>query len=91
MSLLEKHADLIRIVRLVILNLVNFRFERREFADAQLSGVAVPLTSYIQRKLYIRVATVSHRTTLEDFHIFLDSLFHIYRLQIKVSTRKTLT
>jgi glutamate/tyrosine decarboxylase-like PLP-dependent enzyme len=60
--LLEKHAHLISIVRPVILNIVNFRSEPKEFdeknveiidalnndlvADMQLSGIALPSTTY---------------------------------------------
>jgi glutamate/tyrosine decarboxylase-like PLP-dependent enzyme len=103
-SLLEKHADLIRIVRPVTLNIVNFRFEPKILgeanvemidtfnnelvADMQLSGIAIPSTSYINKKLYIRVCIVSHRTTLEDFHIFLDSLLHMYRIRIQACSDK---
>ena len=105
-SLLEKHADLIRIVRPVTLNIVNFRFEPKVLgeanvemidtfnnelvADMQLSGIAVPSTSYINKKLYIRVCIVSHRTTLEDFHIFLDNLLDMYRIRIQACPTKIL-
>jgi aromatic-L-amino-acid decarboxylase len=80
-SLLEKYADRTHIVRPVSLNIVKFRFEPDELAsespqiidgfnnnlmaDIQLSGVAAPSTTHIRERLYIRVAIVSHRCTLE--------------------------
>jgi hypothetical protein len=73
---LEKHDDLIRIVRTLTLDVVNFRFEPKAFddnnvkitevfnnelvADVKQSEIVVPLTPYIRQKLYIQVVTVSH-------------------------------
>lgn len=89
-SLLEKHADIIRIIRPISLNIVNFRFEPKELdltdhelidlfnadltQDIQVSGVAIPSTTRIGNRLYMRICIVSHRCVREDFDIFVESL-----------------
>jgi aromatic-L-amino-acid/L-tryptophan decarboxylase len=103
-SILEKHADIIRIVRPVTLNIVNFRFEPKELSEAdseiidafnnelvsdmQVMGLAVPSTTRIRDKLYIRVAIISHRSTLDDFDIFMDSLLNLYHIRLPASVAK---
>lgn len=98
-SLLERHDELICIILSITLNIVNFRFESKILsetnvevidifnnelvADMQLCGIGVLSISYIKNKLYIRVAIINHRTILEDFHIYLDDLFHMYRARIQ--------
>jgi len=98
-SLLEKHDGIIRIIRPITLNIVNFRFEPNELgnvgaetldifndelvADIQVSGIAVPSTTRIQQRLYIRVAIVSHRSTLDDFDIFIKTLLNLYQIRLQ--------
>ncbi len=102
-SLLEKYNGLIRTVRPISLNIVNFRFEPNEFvnansqiiddfnnelvADIQLSGIAVPSTTRIGGRLHIRVAIVSHRCTLEDFDIFVETVLSLYRVRLQLATQ----
>jgi aromatic-L-amino-acid decarboxylase len=67
-SLLEKHGNIIHILRPVSLNIVNFRFESEHHKDdpelidklnneivteIQISGMALPSTTRIQDRLYI--------------------------------------
>jgi glutamate/tyrosine decarboxylase-like PLP-dependent enzyme len=105
-SLIEKYDARIRIVRPISLNIVNFRFEPDELnkenskivddfnnelvADIQLSGIAVPSTAHIGGRLYIRVAIVSHRCTLQDFHLFVETLSKLYRDRLQAATQKIL-
>jgi len=97
-SLLEKYEYFIRIIRPVTLNIVNFRLEPKELdkyddrfidvfnnellSDIQISGVAVASTTRIHGRLYIRVCIVSHRSTLEDFDIFVDNLLSLYHIRL---------
>jgi glutamate/tyrosine decarboxylase-like PLP-dependent enzyme len=71
LSLLEKHEHIIRIIRSVSLNIVNFRFQPEEldtnddklidmfknqlFVDIHASGMAIPSSTCIQNRFYIRV------------------------------------
>ena len=89
-SLLEKHPHTIRILRPSLLNIVNFRFEPKELdtADDLLidsfneellknihsSGVAVPSSTCIQNRFYIRVCIVNHRTILQDVDLFVKTI-----------------
>jgi glutamate/tyrosine decarboxylase-like PLP-dependent enzyme len=97
-SLLEKHKNIIHILRPVSLNIVNFRFEPEHHKDdpelvdtlnsdlvteIQISGLALPSTTRMQNRLYIRVCIVSHRCTNKDFDIFVDTLFKLYQEKIK--------
>jgi aromatic-L-amino-acid decarboxylase len=98
-SLLEKHEQIIRIVRPVSLNIVNFRFEPEQLQkanhelvdkfndelvmDIQTSGIALLSTTRIQKLLYIRVCIVSHRTILKDFDVFMGTLLNLYQTRIK--------
>ncbi|CAF4662167.1 unnamed protein product [Rotaria sp. Silwood1] len=100
-SLLEKHS-FIRIIRPISLNIVNFRLEPKEFADAdsyvvdvfnnelvadiQLSGIAVVSTTNIHKQIYIRVAIISHRSTLEDFDIFVKCLLDLHQARLRTSS-----
>ena len=104
-SLLEKYEDFIRIIRPITLNIVNFRLEPEELknfndefvdtfnnelvADIQLSGIAVPSTTRIYNRLCIRVCIVSHRSTMEDFDIFVDNLLSLYRIRLKNLSQAT--
>jgi len=97
-SSLEKYEYFIRIIRPVTLNIVNFRLEPKELdkyddrfidvfnnellSDIQISGVAVASTTRIYGRLYIRVCIVSHRSTLEDFDIFVDNLLSLYHIRL---------
>ncbi|CAF0947930.1 unnamed protein product [Adineta steineri] len=97
-SLLEKYTNIIRIVYPVSLNIVNFRFEPEEFdkddhellesfndelvVDIQMSGIALPSSSRIQNRRHIRIAVVSHRSTHEDFDIFMETLMKLYRSRV---------
>ncbi|CAF1285633.1 unnamed protein product [Adineta ricciae] len=97
-SLLEKHASLVRVIRPITLNIVNFRVEPEELdrsnealidvfnnellADIQISGIAVASTTRIHRRLYIRVCIISHRTVLEDFDIFVNNLLDVCRTRL---------
>ena len=98
-SLLEKHERIIRIVRPVSLNIVNFRFESEEHdeieddvidalneelvLDIQTAGIALPSSTNIGNHLYIRVAIVSHRSTLSDFDEFVETLLRLYQSKVK--------
>lgn len=97
-SLLEKYNSFVRVIRPVTLNLVNFRLEPEELkafddvfidefnnellADVQMSGVAVASTTRIHQRLYIRVCIVSHRSTFEDFDMFVEHLLSLYRVRL---------
>lgn len=99
-SLLEQYQNIIRIVRPVSLNIVNFRFEPEEFngmsseiidifneelvLDIQTDGIALPSTTVIENRLYIRVAIVSHRTEKNDFDLFVETLLKFYRKRISI-------
>jgi glutamate/tyrosine decarboxylase-like PLP-dependent enzyme len=101
-SLLEKHEHIIRIVRPVSLNIVNFRFEPEELnktdyeligmfneelvKDIHTSGIVLPSSTRIQNKIHIRVCIVSHRTIRQDFDLFMDTLFNLYRIRIQTFT-----
>jgi glutamate/tyrosine decarboxylase-like PLP-dependent enzyme len=95
-SLLEKHEQIIRIIRPVSLNIVNFRFEPLELdnelidmfnselvKDIEKCGIVLPSSTRIQNRIYIRVCIVSHRTIYQDFHLFMDILFDLYRIRIQ--------
>ena len=98
-SLLEQHPEIICIMRPVTLNIVNFRFEpetldrsdhasmddfnRELVADIQLSGVAVPSSTIIHGRFYIRVCLVSHRSIMEDVEVFLDIVFKMYHRRLE--------
>jgi len=98
-SLLEKYAHFIRIIRPITLNIVNFRLEPEELdksnvefidtfnnellADIQISGIAVASTTRIYDRLYIRVCIISHRSILEDFDIFVNNLLSLYRIRLE--------
>lgn len=89
-SLLEKHPHSIRILRPSSLNIVNFRFEPEELNTADdllmnsfneellkhihLSGIAVPSSTFIQNRFYIRVCFVNHRTVLQDVDLFFKTI-----------------
>lgn len=97
-SLLEKNADVIRVFRPISLNIVNFRLEPKELdttdheqidlfnadltQDIQVSGVAIPSTTRIRNRLYIRVCIVSHRCIRDDFDIFVQSLLKLSQRRI---------
>ncbi len=101
LTLLEKHHQIIRIVRPVSLNIVNFRVEPEELdkndnqlinifndellKDIHASGIALPSSTRIQDRVYIRVCIVSHRTNHQDFDLFLDTLFKLSRARIELS------
>jgi aromatic-L-amino-acid decarboxylase len=103
-SLLEKHERIIRIVRPVSLNIVNFRFEPEELdkvdselvdmfndelvMDIQTSGVALLSSTHIQGRFYIRAAIVSHRTTREDFDMFMETLLKLYRIRVQAVVKE---
>ncbi|UJR15800.1 hypothetical protein I4U23_002732 [Adineta vaga] len=98
-SLLEKSASFIRVIRPVTLNIVNFRVEPEEFDrsnktlidnfnnellnDIQISGIAVASTTRIHGQLFIRVCIISHRCTLEDFDIFVNSLLTLSDIRLQ--------
>ncbi|CAF1090268.1 unnamed protein product [Adineta ricciae] len=98
-SLLDKHSRIIYIFRPILLNIVNFRFEPEEFGkndqaridmfnkelvlDIQLSGIAFLSTTRIHDRLYIRMCIVSHRTTVKDLDLFMETLFNFYQEKIK--------
>ncbi|CAF3608442.1 unnamed protein product [Adineta steineri] len=98
-SLLEKYQHFIHIIRPVPLNIVNFRllpeeldksnhklidqFNNDLLADIQISGIAVASTTRIYDRLYIRVCIISHRSTLQDFDIFVDNLLSLYHIRIQ--------
>lgn len=100
-SLLEKHEHIIRIIRPVTLNVVNFRLEPDELDkadhelidafntnladDMQLSGIVYPSTSRIRDRLYIRVCIVSHRSIHEDVDIFVETMLKLYQLRLESS------
>lgn len=99
-SLLEKHADIIHVLRPITLNIVNFRVQPKELnrdddelidrfnaqltQQIQTSGVAIPSTTRIQNRLYIRVCVVSHRCIRKDFDLLAETLFALIQ-QIKIS------
>ncbi len=98
-SLLEKHENIIHVVRPVLLNIVNFRFESEHHKtdpelidilnselvnEIQISGLALPSTTRLQNRLYIRVCIVSHRCTCKDFDIFVEALLNLYQARIKL-------
>jgi glutamate/tyrosine decarboxylase-like PLP-dependent enzyme len=101
-SLLEKYEQIIRIIRPVSLNIVNFRFEPEELnktdyelidifndelvKDIHTSGIVLPSSTRIQNRIHIRVCIVSHRTIHQDFDIFMDILFNLYRTRIQAFT-----
>ncbi|CAF1210702.1 unnamed protein product [Adineta ricciae] len=91
--LLEKHADIIHVLRPITLNIVNFRVIPKELdgddhevidqfnadltQDVQMSGVAIPSTSRIGNRLHIRICVVSHRCVYEDFDSLVTSLLKL--------------
>lgn len=103
-SLLEKHEDIIRIIRPITLNVVNFRLEPNELDktdyelidtfntnladDMQHSGIVYPSTNRIQNRLYIRVCIVSHRSTYEDVEIFVETMLKLYQIRLEKSQQK---
>lgn len=103
-SLLEKHDHLIRIIRPVSLNVVNFRFHPIELSecnseaidifnnelvsDIQLLGVATPSTTRIEDQLYIRVAITNHRSVLEDFDVFVQTLLNLCQTRLQLLKEK---
>ncbi len=99
LSLLEKHEHIIRIIRPVSLNTVNFRFEPEEFdkadyelidlfnnqllVDIHASSIAIPSSTRIYNRVYLRVCIVSHRSTHEDFDIFIETLLKLCRTRVQ--------
>ncbi|UJR20145.1 hypothetical protein I4U23_023277 [Adineta vaga] len=99
LSLLEQHQDIIRVVRPVSLNIVNFRFEPKEFnstdyeqmnlfnnqllKDIYSSGIAFPSSTSIENRVYIRVCIVSHRSTKEDFDLFIETIWKLYQTRLQ--------
>jgi glutamate/tyrosine decarboxylase-like PLP-dependent enzyme len=99
LSLLEKHEHMIRIVRPISLNTVNFRFEPEELdktdyelidlfndqllVDIHASGIAIPSSTRIRNRVYIRICIVSHRSTYEDFDIFIEALLKLCRTRVQ--------
>ena len=98
-SLLERHGSLVRIIRPVLLNMVNFRIEPKELAnvdpklidvfnnelveDFQTAGIAVPSTTIIRNCLYIRICIVSHRSVFADFDLFIDNLLALCQQRLQ--------
>lgn len=98
-SLLEEHNDVIRVVRPVWLNIVNFRFEpveidqadhelidkfnRELVGDIQTSGIAIVSSWHIRNRVHIRVAILSHRSVREDFELFVETLLKLYQIRVQ--------
>jgi aromatic-L-amino-acid/L-tryptophan decarboxylase len=96
---LEQYADVIYILRPVTLNIVNFRFEpitfdknnyelidtfnRELVADIQLTGIALPSSTVVNNRLYIRVCIMNHRSTNDDVDIFLDIALKMYHRRMQ--------
>ena len=87
----------------VRIDIVNFRFEPSKLsgqsevidtfndelaADIQVSGVAVTSTTRIHKRLYIRVAIISHRSTFKDFDIFVAALLDLYQARLDASAEQ---
>ena len=104
-SLLGKYEDFIRVIHPVALNIVNFRLEPKDLdksndqlidvfnnellSDIQVSGIAVASTTRLYGRLYIRVSITSHRSTREDFDIFVDNLLKFYHIRIENMKQST--
>jgi len=98
-SLLEKHEHIIRILRPISLNVVNFRFEPKELGkvnhelidmfnrelvkDILTSGIAIVSPWRIRNRIYIRVAILSHRSIHADFDLFMETLLNLYQIRIQ--------
>ncbi|CAF3833663.1 unnamed protein product [Rotaria sp. Silwood1] len=103
-SLLGKYEYIIRIIRPITLNVVNFRFEPDALDkadhelidmfntnladDMQRSGIVYPSTSRIRNRLYIRVCIVSHRSTREDVDIFVETTMKLYQIRLGISQQQ---
>ncbi len=85
-------------------DIVNFRIEPKrlgktniEYLNALNNDVVLkfiyPELQYHQHHIFIRsylfeYLFVSHRMTIEDFHIFIDSLFQMYRIRIQTYSQQ---
>jgi hypothetical protein len=63
-------------------------FNKELVSDIQLSGIATPSTTRIQDRLYIRVAITSHRSTFEDFDIFVKTLLSLCQTRLQLPTQQ---
>ena len=86
-SLLEKYSW-IRVHLPVMLNVVCFRIEPKDYADEekinalngqvvsdiQKSGLAIPSTALLKGLLHIRCCIINHRATYHDCNVFVDEL-----------------
>ncbi|CAK9188962.1 unnamed protein product [Sphagnum troendelagicum] len=103
-NLLSKH-DFIRVFTPVSLNIVNFRLEPQQIKkadpeiidlfndeivnDLQEQGIAVPSTTRLKDRLYIRVCITNHRSTLQDFDLFVDKLIDLSRSRVLLMNKST--
>ena len=105
LSLLEKYEHIIRIIRPVSLNIINFRFEPQEFdknndelidhfnnqllADIHASGFGFPSSTRIKDRFYIRLCNVNHRSVREDFNIFVNTLLKLYENRLQAFLKES--
>lgn len=96
-DLLGKH-DFIRVFTPVSLNIVNFRLEPPELSqanpevidefndelvsDLQEQGIAVPSTTRLKERLYIRICITNHRSSLPDFDLLVKSVTSLSKSRI---------
>ena len=91
-NLLSKF-DFIRVYTPITLNIVNFRLEPHELTqmdpetidifndeicmELQEQGIAVPSTTRLMDRLYIRICVSNHRSTLADFDLFVNAVIDL--------------
>ncbi|CAF4105267.1 unnamed protein product [Rotaria magnacalcarata] len=57
-------------------------FNNELLADIQMFGIAAASTTRVRGQLYIHICIVGHRSNLEDFDIFVDTLIRIYHVRL---------
>jgi aromatic-L-amino-acid decarboxylase len=101
-DLLSKH-DFIRVFTPVSLNIVNFRMEPHDLKDAnpetidvlndelvndlQEDGIAVPSTTRLNDRLYIRICITNHRSTLTDFDYLVNNVIRLCRSRVSLMNK----
>jgi len=88
-SLIEASPDL-ELLAPVPLNIVCFRFVKRDLAEDQLTelnkeillrvqerGIAIPTSTTIKGRFAIRCAITNHRSRREDFDLLIDNVIRI--------------
>ena len=96
-DLLSKY-DFIRVFMPVSLNIVNFRLEPLELKQASLEtidefndelvndlqeqGIAIPSTTRLKERLYIRICITNHRSTLSDFDLLVNAVINLSQSRI---------